>query len=82
MADPDFIYDPDEWELTHPWVNRDDLAENCEVHATSIKKFATLIKGPDRFCVFLDGKYEWFSTVSQAEVAWKAAQFPQETNHE
>jgi hypothetical protein len=79
MAEPDHIYDPDDWEYTMPWQDRDQLAEDTEVEHAGIKRFKTLINGPDKFCVFIGGGYEWFNTLGEAEAAWKAdADCPQE----
>jgi hypothetical protein len=80
MADPDYVYDPDDWEYTHPWEDRDQVAEDAEVEFAGIKKFKTLVQGPDRFCVFVGNSYRWFNTMGEAEAAWKAdADCPQDT---
>lgn len=73
MAEPDHIYDPDDWEYTMPWQDRDQLAEDCEVECQGIKRFETLIKGPEKFCVWVNGGYAWFNTRGEAEAAFKAA---------
>lgn len=72
MADPNHVYDPDDWEYTIPWQDRDQLAEDCEVQFQGVKRFKTLIDGPDKFCVMIDHEYHWFDTVAEAEAAYKA----------
>lgn len=80
MADPDYLYNPEDWEVTYSWGDRDNAAEDVEVEHCGIQKFATLTKGPDIFCVWLDNEYRWFKTRGEAEAAWKAdaARTPQE----
>jgi hypothetical protein len=72
MAEPDHIYDPDDWEYTMPWQDRQQLAEDCEVEFQGIKRFKTLINGPDKFCVMVGDGYEWFDTQDEAAAAFKA----------
>lgn len=72
MVEPNHIYDPDDWEYTMPWQDRDQLAEDCEVEFQGIKRFKTLINGPDKFCVKVGDGYEWFDTRDEAEAAFKA----------
>ena len=67
-----WVFDPDDWEYTMPWEDRDQLAASCEVEHQGIKRFKTLIDGPDKFCVRVDGEYCWFDTKAEAEAAWKA----------
>jgi hypothetical protein len=73
MAEPDHIYNPDDWEYTMPWQDRDQLAEDCEVEHQGIVRFKTLVNGPDKFCVKVGDSYEWFNTQAEAEAAFKAA---------
>jgi len=82
MEQPDHIYDPDDWEYTALWTDRNDLADNCDVRFVGIKRFETLIKGPEYFCVWVGNDYQWFKTRGEAEAAWKAdaAQTPQESS--
>jgi hypothetical protein len=83
MADPDHIYDPDDWEYTMPWRDRDQLAEDSEVQFQGVKRFKTLIGGPDKFCAMIANEYSWFDTEAEAEAAWKAdAVSPSEPCHD
>ena len=72
MSDPDYIYNPDDWEYTLAWAERNTIAEDCEVEHAGIVRFKTLIKGPDVFCVRVGDEYAWFKTKGEAEAAWKA----------
>ena len=73
---PDFIYDPENWEYTLPWSDRDTLAEGLDPNV--IHSYATLYKGPGKHVVTVhldtdgDGEqddYEtkWFDHRYQAE---------------
>jgi hypothetical protein len=78
MSKPDFIYDPEEWEYTVPFEDKANMADdlsNCEV-----KRFSTLIKGPDIFAARVptgvdecgdvtDSELEWFDTLEAAQAA-------------
>ncbi len=82
MADPAYIYDPDEWEYTYNWADRGDLAEVCRGlrHARDVKRFGTLIKGPPKFAALVpitsdeEGEpnrteLRWFDTEAEARAA-------------
>ncbi len=80
MDKPDYIYDPNYWEVTYEWDHRDELVECSPPDPGRIIEFATLIKGPPMFaaCVVLtrdeDGdadetEVQWFSTRLEAEKA-------------
>lgn len=76
MADPDFVFDPEDWECTYAWSDRADLAEAREVEHSDIVRFSTLVRGPDTYCARIDDEYRWFSTRAEAEAAWKTSQVP------
>lgn len=78
MSEPDFVYNPNDWEVTYLWSDRDHLAEEAEIEHAGIERFKTLIQGPDRFCAWIGNKYCWFESRAEAEAAWKADQSPQE----
>ncbi len=80
--DPDFIYDPDDWEVTCGWKDRDllvdDMAFAGGLHEP--KEFATLIKGPPIWAkeVVLtrddeddpdETEVRWFKSLEEAERA-------------
>lgn len=80
MAQPDYIYDPDDWEYTSEYKNRVDLVEGCELCVGDVKRFCTLIEGPDRFAANVvvsrddDGEpneteIRWFDTEAEARAA-------------
>lgn len=48
---PDYIYDPDEWDCTYRWDDRDDLMESLEPYPGEVAKLGTLVEGPPVFLV-------------------------------
>ena len=78
MPNPDWVYNPDDWECTYSWEDRDDLADHEEIEFSGIQRFATLIQGPDKFCAYINNEYVWFDSRADAEAAFKASS-PQET---
>ena len=80
MTDPDYIYDPDDWEYTHAYKYRGDLIEDLDLSEGEIKRFSTLVKGPDRFAAFVvvtrdaagypdETEIRWFDTEAEARAA-------------
>lgn len=69
MSEPDYIYDPDDWEWTEEFGKKDDLAENVEVIEGDVKRFCTLVKGPDKFCTRVGHEYRWFDNEADARAA-------------
>ena len=82
MADPDYIYDPDDWEWTAAWGDRVTLTEECKglQRPRDVKRFATLIDGPSKFAAIVpltftdDGEPDetevrWFDTEAEARTA-------------
>ena len=82
--DPDFIYDPDDWEMTYSWGDRDLLAEEYfeggRVLDRGPVEYATLIKGPAAWAVEValtrdeDGdpittEIRWFTSLKGAQAA-------------
>ncbi len=78
MADPDYIYDPDNWEYTMDYADRGDIAEGIDVG--EVREFATLEKGPAKFAAHVvvsrddDGdpdetEIRWFDTEAGARAA-------------
>jgi len=79
MADPDFIYDPENWEVTYDWADRDMLEKELD-YAGECRRFCTLIKGPDKWSANVaiafdeDGCPEewvvrWFDSEAEAKAA-------------
>lgn len=77
MPDPDFVYDPDNWEETFNWGDHHQLEDNVE--RGQIQSFSTLIRGPDKFCAMVpiegedpengDCEHQWFDSVEEAKAA-------------
>lgn len=68
MGNPDYIYDPDDWEYTCAWDERSAITEDVKElrRPGDIKRYETLIKGPDKFAALVpidvdeDGEaHEW-----------------------
>jgi hypothetical protein len=69
--DPDYLYDPDDWEVTYEWEMREQAAEDCEVVFSGPKLFNTLIKGPDIWCAVINSRTIWFRSKDEAHRAWQ-----------
>lgn len=81
MADPDFVYDPDNWECTYDWQDRSLLTEDDRrvSRVGDVQRFETLVKGPPKFAAvvateFQDGEAtdwetRWFDTEAEAMAA-------------
>lgn len=82
MADPDYLYDPDDWEYTINWDSRVDITEDCKDlrHVGDVKKFNTLIEGPPKFAAKVavtrdeagdpdEIEIQWFDTEAEARAA-------------
>jgi hypothetical protein len=71
---PDFIYDPEDWECTNEWCDRELLVED-RVHEGKVHEFATLVQGPPTFAAYVvlnedeDGEWQWFESKAEAEAA-------------
>ena len=67
LASPDHIYDPEEWEFTFPYQVRNDLAEDvCD----DVKRYSTLINGPDVFAAKVPTEFTDDGDVIQEELRW------------
>lgn len=79
MADPDYIYDPDDWEFTFNWQDRNDLTEDAiRPFLGEMKRFCTLIEGPPKFAAYVlksdaqdegDVELRWFNSEEEAKRA-------------
>lgn len=73
--EPDHVYDPNDWEYTLPWEDREQLIE--EWQPNEVHKVATLVDGPDKWIVWLEtnGDYDvhWFDSEAEANSALTAA---------
>ena len=77
---PDYAYNPEDWECTYSWDQRAELEEELEIRLGDVRQVATLIEGPAKFLAikvltrYADGDpddYEvaWFDTKEEAEAA-------------
>lgn len=83
MADPDFIYDPEDWEATFAWADRHELSDHCEIPVGTSREFATLTKGPTMWCVNVitswhedepdETELQWFDNAEDAAKAVSAS---------
>lgn len=80
MADPDYIYDPDNWEVTYPYDDKDYLTDEFYPDDDGVKRFSTLVKGPDKYAAHVvvgwtndgepdDWKWQWFDSEEDAKAA-------------
>ena len=75
-APPDHCYDPDDWEYSMPWEDRNELVEQWEPNEAH--KVATLIDGPDKWVVLfwdeVNGEeIRWFNSEAEALAALNGA---------
>ena len=81
MPDPAYIYDPEEWDATFDYGDRDYLAEeSLDALLPGVKRFKTLVHGPDKFAAMVavtfdeDGnpdelELQWFDSEQEAQAA-------------
>lgn len=67
---PDFIYDPDNWEITFPWDDRSDIAQNTELWHEDIKRFETLVRGPDKWMANIVLSWDDTGDPDETEIRW------------
>lgn len=78
LEEPDHIYDPNDWEYTHNWEDRNDMVD--DLPPGEIKKFATLVCGPDKWAAHVilttddaggadDTEIQWFDSEEAARTA-------------
>ncbi len=86
MSDPDYIYDPEDWDVTYEWSMRRDLVDNLEIrhHPGEVKCLRTLVYGPDKFVTLVvltrdtngdpdETEIQWFDNEDAAAAAAKGA---------
>lgn len=78
---PDFVYDPDGWEETYMWRDRNYLVEDqLDRYEQSPIEYATLIKGPPMWAVRValtrdengdpdETEIRWFTSLEEAQAA-------------
>ena len=83
-TEPDYIYDPDDWEITFNYEDKGELLYYVHgaqfIPVGEVKRFATLISGPERFAAHVpvtwddkgdpdDAEFQWFETEKEARTA-------------
>lgn len=80
MGEPNYFYNPDDWEVTYPWDLRHDFAEDADMRAGDVMRVATLIEGPPKFLAKVivtrdeagdpdEIALRWFDTEAEAKAA-------------
>lgn len=72
MSDPDFVYDPDNWECTYDWSDRSLLIEDDPRlrRARDIQRFETLVKGPPKYAAQVPTEFGEDGEVYDWEIRW------------
>lgn len=79
-TEPDYIYNPDDWEMTFGWRDRDCLTDEMTGELWAPKEFSTLINGhpvrAEEVVVTRDEngdpdetEVRWFNSLEEAERA-------------
>lgn len=77
-TEPDYLYDPNDWEYTCDWTERENMTDDLPVG--EIQRFSTLICGSDKWAarVVLErdkagdpihSEIRWFNNQAEAEAA-------------
>lgn len=69
-SDPDFIYDPEDGEVTYPYADRDEITDYDELALGKIKRYETLIKGPPRFAVNMVTSWDDDGDPEETKIIW------------
>lgn len=80
MSKPDYLYDPENWEVTWEWSDRSEALDDADLSIGEIKRFNTLIQGPPKFAAHValtrddagdpdDHEIQWFDTEDEAKAA-------------
>lgn len=89
--EPDYIYDPAEWEYTTNWSERVSLIDDTSISFGDIHEFGTLIEGPKKYAARVvrsrdvdgnpdDDEVQLFNTRAEAEAAMDAPALPTPPN--
>lgn len=70
-ADPDYCFDPDDWEFTCHWADRDEV----HGHGDALKlgdpmRVCTLVKGPDKWVADVPIEWDDEGDVLETEIRW------------
>ena len=88
--EPDYVYNPDDWEATYEWSDRALLADHEEVNwrgRDAPIHFKTLIQGPDKWAANVvltrdeagdpdDEEIRWFDSEEEAIAAIRSGAAP------
>lgn len=77
---PDYVYDPEAWEWTHEYSDRNAIMEECGADYGKVVAVNTLFSGPQLFAVRIGDEenadeIKWFNSREEADAfasAWKA----------
>lgn len=68
--EPDRVYDPDDADNTYDWADRDGAADDADMDVGEVKRFATLIKGPDWFAAIVPLSFDEDGEPDETETQW------------
>ena len=68
MPDPDFIYNPDNWDCTYSWRDRDELTDGDDLDEPH--EFATLMIGPPKWAVEVVLTPDQDGEPDETEIQW------------
>jgi len=66
LPDPDYVYNPADWECTLRWSERNELVDTS---IGDVQEFATLVTGPKNWSVYSRSNFgiHWFDTREESE---------------
>jgi hypothetical protein len=70
MSKPDYLYDPEDWEVTYDWGDRSEAVEHVDLGYGEIKRFNTLISGPPKFAALVVLTRDEAGDVDEHEIQW------------
>jgi hypothetical protein len=70
QREPDYIYDPDDWECTWNWEDSDILAEDTVQFGDGVHRFNTLIEGPPIFAARVPISFDESGEPDETEIQW------------
>jgi hypothetical protein len=75
MPDPKdevYVYDPEDWEITYPWDDRNDLVDALEpdMDIREPKRLETLVHGPNKWIAIIVLSWDDTGDPDETEVRW------------
>ncbi|WP_454287126.1 hypothetical protein [Rhizobium arsenicireducens] len=69
--EPDFCFDPDEWEFTCDWADRNEVHGHGEaLQGSEPMKIATLIRGPSKWVADVPITWDVDGEPDETEIQW------------